>query len=262
MTECDDDVNPELILNAKRQALAARKAKTPIEAIRALASLQKRPQPVLSTVTGGASTAIIGQICHAGAGTAYDPVAAALNLVRLGADALALFTDATVYDRGLNDLALVARAVDKPLISQDYVFDEYQVVELRASGASGVVLYADILDCAALRKLVSAVQRNRMTAIVQVSCVEQLPEIVSFSPQAVAVPIGASLYPHKLAHLRALIPSHIHLVVVEPLCDFDHAQAAACLHPDAVLAGAALLDHKETVERLRQLLNPTSCNES
>src|SRR5437868_2789811 len=50
------------IIAAKRLALAERKAKTPIEAVRALASMQKRPLPVLNTVTNDSRVILLGQI--------------------------------------------------------------------------------------------------------------------------------------------------------------------------------------------------------
>lgn len=251
---CDEDVNPEAILAAKRQALTARKSRTPIEAVRALASMQKRPQPVLGTVTGGTSTAIIGQISRENAAV-YDPVASALRQVRAGADALALFTDDTVYDRVLNDLTLVARAVDAPLVCQDYVFDEYQIVELRAAGASGVVLYAELLCCAELRRLVSAVQRNRMTAIVQVSDEAQLAQVTALSPQAVAIASGEGLHQPSVSCLRRSIPAHIRTVLAEPLRNLDDIRAAASLCPDAVIVDASLLEQENSGERLRPILN-------
>jgi indole-3-glycerol phosphate synthase len=250
-------VNPEAIRAIKWQALAARKSRTPIEAIRALASMQKRPQPVLSTVTGGMSTTIIGQIARTSAAAVYDPVASALRLLRAGADALALLTDDSGYERGLNDLTLVARAVNVPIICQDYIFDEYQIVELRAAGASGVVLYADMLDCAEVRALISAAQRNRMTAIVQVTGEGSLAEVAAFSPQAVVIGTGGSLTLRSLSPLRQLIPAHIHTVIADRLLDLDDVRAAASLRPDAVIAGAALLEQPGGTNLLRQILNPS-----
>ena len=55
-------MNLEMIIASKRQALQQRKAKTPIDAVRALASMQRRPQPILSTV--GAHVTLIGQVKH------------------------------------------------------------------------------------------------------------------------------------------------------------------------------------------------------
>lgn len=247
-------VNPETVLTAKRQALAARKAKTPIEAIRALASMQKRPQPVLGIVTNGAQTLLIGQVCHQTVAGAYDPVAAALRMIRTGCDALALFTDDTVYEGGLNDLTLVARAVNAPVISQDYVIDEYQVVEARAAGASGLTIYAGILDVAAQRLLVSATQRNRMTAIVQVSSDAELAAALAISPQVIALHIGDHLNIETLRVLREKIPLHIRTFIAHPLSTIEAVQAVASLRADAVLISGALCEQPDVVTKLRQIL--------
>ncbi|HLU08257.1 MAG TPA: hypothetical protein VK003_01215 [Oceanobacillus sp.] len=249
------NVIPEAVLTAKRQALAARKAKTPIEAIRALASMQKRPQPVLGMVTNGAQTLLIGQVCHQTAEGAYDPVGAGLRMVRAGFDALALFTDDTVYDGGLNDLTLLARAVNAPVISQDYVIDEYQVVEARAAGASGVTLYASILDVAAQRLLVSATQRNRMTAIVQVSSETELTAALAISPQVIALHIGDHLNVDVLRHLRQQIPFHVRTLIAHPLSTIEAVQAVASLHADAVLISGGLCEQPDVVSKLRQILH-------
>ena len=247
-------MNPESVLIAKRQALAVRKAKTPIEAIRALASMQKRPHPVLGTVTNGAQTVLIGQVCHQTSTGAYDPVAAALRMLRAGFDALALFTDDTVYEGGLNDLTLVSRAVNVPVISQDYVVDEYQVVEARAAGASGLTVYANILDVAAQRLLVSATQRNRMTAIVQVGSENELASALAISPQVIALHTGDHLNIDALRVLREQMPLHIRTFVTHPLSTMEEVKVVSSLHPDAVLISGTLSEQRETVTTLRQIL--------
>jgi indole-3-glycerol phosphate synthase len=254
-------VSIEAILAAKQQALAARKAKTPIEAIRALASMQKRPKPVLSTITNGTHMTLFGQVCHAASSAAYDPVAAALRLQRAGADALTLFTDGTIYESGLSDLTLVARALSAPLITQDYVWDEYQVVEARAAGASGVMLYAALLDSATLRMLVSAIQRNRMTAVVQAATAAEVQQALSISPQVIALNSGESLNVCELRLLREQIPQHIHTWITHPLHNLEEAQAVAPLRLDALLLSASLLEQPDAVAQVRKTLfdNPADC---
>jgi indole-3-glycerol phosphate synthase len=142
MTTDNLPTNLEAILAAKRQFLMERRAKTPIAAVSALADMQRRPQPILNTVTNGSQVTLIGQITHS---DTYDPVAATLRYIREGVDAVSLFTDQIVYRRGLDDLLLVSRGVNIPVISQDYILDEYHVVEARAAGASALVL-SQVLD--------------------------------------------------------------------------------------------------------------------
>ena len=240
----------EAIITAKQRALAARKAKTPIEAIRALASMQKRPLPVLSTVTNGAQLTLVGQVSHPVTAAAYDPVSAALRLMRAGVDALSLFTDDTIYESGLSDLTLVARAVNAPLITLDYIFDEYQVVEARAAGAAGVLLYAALLDNTTLRTLVSAIQRNRMTAIVQLSSVDELQPVLTISP-----PVIGLYSDHPVDHhtLRQQIPAHIRTWITNPLNSLEDVLAAADLQPDALLLSASLLEQSDAIARVREV---------
>ncbi|MCS7071136.1 MAG: hypothetical protein NZM00_06495, partial [Anaerolinea sp.] len=176
----------EQLIARKRAALNERKARTPIAAVRALASLQKRPQPVLSTVAGTGPVLFLGQIRYAGR-AAYDPVALALRFARHGLDGLTLFTDDVIAGNrgevdapaGLHDLALVTRAVRAPVLAQDYIFDEYQVVEARAAGASAVFLSARLLDPPVLRGLISVVLRNRMTPIVRVRMPDELEAAIN-----------------------------------------------------------------------------------
>jgi anthranilate synthase / indole-3-glycerol phosphate synthase / phosphoribosylanthranilate isomerase len=241
------------ILDAKRAQLVERKRKTPIEAIRALASMQKRPAPLLNTVTANEPVMLIGQIRHQpptdeSFGGGYDPVSEAVRYARDGVDTIALFTDATIYRGGLDDLMFVARAVQSfniPVITQDYIFDEYQIVEARAAGAAGLVLTASVIDCPTLRTLVSSTQRNRMTAIVRVANEEELGNTVNLSPQVIALsaehPVTGQVDHDLLRRLRSLIPSHIRVMVVGDMHSLNDIEEAVRLRVNAVVVGAPLL---------------------
>lgn len=245
------------IIAAKREALARRKSRTPIEAVRALASMQKRPQPILNTVTEAHAVMLIGQIRYTlDADGAYDPVALALRFMREGVDAINLFTDETIYDGGLNDLTLVARAVRFPVISQDYVFDEYQVVEARAAGASALMLHAGIVDGAALWSLVSAVQRNRMTAIIHVDNRDQLDKALTLAPQVVALGGNPIQGLDALCAMRAVIPRPTYVLLSHPLETLADVAAAATVQPDAVLISPELIKQPGGVGRLRAAFSP------
>jgi len=256
----------ETIIAAKRQYLAERKAKTPIEAVRALASMQKRPQPFLSTVTNDGRVVLVGQIFYAppdsGSDT-YDPVSTALRYARARMDAVSLFTDSTIYQGGLDDLMLVSRAVSIPVISQDYILEEYQVVETRAAGASAVLLPSSVLDESLLRTLVSASQRNRMTAIVQVENEEAMEYALSLSPHVIglcATGDDGRLDMDMLRQLRPMIPHHIRVMITTPLEAPDEVKAAVQLGVDAILIKESVLSDSDRIQRIQALLNPARSN--
>ncbi len=253
-------MNLETIIAAKRQALQQRKAKTPIDAVRALASMQRRPQPILNTV--GEHVTLIGQVKHTVSRTGslletYDPVSMALRFMRGGVDAISLFTDATTYPRGLDDLTLVTRAVSVPAISQDYVLDEYHVVETRAAGASALVLSSDVLDKHALRTLVSATARNRMTSIVQVQNEDQLAYALSLSPHVIGLgsPDECNLDMNALKHLHALVPPSMHVMITCCLESLRDVELALKIGVDALIVSAMLFTNENTLNKLQGMLN-------
>lgn len=243
------------IIAAKRAALTQRKQRTPIEAVRALASMQKRPQPILSTITEDESVLLIGQIRYTPQldGT-YDPVGLARRFMRESIDAVDLFTDDVIYDGGLNDLTLVSQAVRFPVISQDYMFDEYQIVEARAAGASAIMLNARIADAALLWTLVSATQRNRMTAIIHVDDHDQLETALTLAPHVIAIGTDRPMAVDFLCDLRSSVPRPIRVLLAHPLRTYEDAVAAAAIHPDAVLLSPQILTAPDTGGRLRALL--------
>ncbi len=229
---------------------------TPMEAMRALAGMQKRPQPVLSTVTNDHYVMLFGQIRYNA--PAYDPVTAALRYMRAGLDGIALFTDNTIYDGGTNDLALITRAIPIPVILQNYIFDEYQVVEARAAGASALTLVAGLMDCEALRNLISSTQRNRMSAIVRVQTDQEMDCALGICPSALIEigrrdPTTGLLDFKRLDYMRAQIPSFARVLFYNRLRSFEEAEAVAQLKPHAVLINDRLLAQDHSIDRLHEI---------
>jgi indole-3-glycerol phosphate synthase len=253
----NDRYNLDTILAVKRQLLAERRAKTPIQAVIALADMQRRPQPILNTVTNGTQIALIGQITRS---DTYDPVGATLNYIREGVDAVSLFTDRSVYGRGLDDLLLVSRGVNIPVITQDYILDEYHVVESRAAGASALILSSSVLDEVGLRNTVTATQRWRMTAIVQVSDEQELEYAQTLSPHVLG--IGTISDAENCSHsiqlfqkLRDHIPYNMRVMVLGCMKSLEDIQTVVDLGVDAIMVSDALLDDPYQSEQLHDFLS-------
>ncbi len=236
----------DMIAAARRHYVSERKAQTPIEAVRALASMQKRPLPVLTAIPTDEQTPItlVAQV-RVAAGDGHELESLAQRLAAAGADALALFTDHDLEPHGLDDLVMLTRTVNLPVISQDVFVDEYQIVEARAAGASALVLRASTMDNNLLRTLVSTTQRNRMTAIVEVNNLEEVTYAQSLSPYVIAISRmdawtgESSLIP--TADLRAAISGNTRVILAESLATFEDVQAAVDLQVDAVIVEPNLL---------------------
>ena len=253
----------EVVIAAKRQALAERKSRTPIEAVRALASMQKRPQPVLNTVTADAQVVLIGQIKYLppqnNSTLDYDPVAAALRYAKVGIEAISLLTDETLYQGGLDDLVLVSRAVTVPVISQDFILDEYQIVEARAAGASALILTSAVLEPPLLRTLVSATQRNRMTAIVEIHTPEELEYALRLSPYVIGIsncdPWTHEYTDDNISRLRPLIPPNVNVMGTDGLGTLDEIERVVRLGVHALNVRETVLDDPEQLIQLKAVLS-------
>ncbi len=249
------DIDTNAIITAKLERLSLRQEKTPSAAVIALADMQSLPHPILNVVTNGESVTVIGQITYT---EVYDPVGVALRYRRAGAQAAAFLTDQQVYYQGLEDMLLVARGVELPVVCQDFILNEYHVAEARAAGAAALTLYASILDAADLRRTVSITQRWRMSAIVQIENATQLAQVRSLSPHVVSVgkplsfDIDADLA--TLANLRSQIPHNTQVMLLNRLPTLEHVAAALRLRVDAIVVDEMLLSTPEKKLQLFEML--------
>jgi indole-3-glycerol phosphate synthase len=62
-----------------------------------------------------------------------------------GAAALSVLTEPFYFKGGLENLRLAAKTVSIPLLRKDFIFDEYQILEAKANGASAILLIAAML---------------------------------------------------------------------------------------------------------------------
>ena len=77
----------------------------------------------------------------------------AAELEQAGAAALSVLTERNFFLGGLENLETAAETVSIPLLRKDFIYDEYQLLEARASGADAVLLIAAMLPAAAYRRL-------------------------------------------------------------------------------------------------------------
>jgi indole-3-glycerol phosphate synthase len=234
------------LITKKKTLLQERMHRTSLEAVRAMASMQTRPVPFLTQV--GASMALVGQVHYTLPRTGkldldlvHDPVRIAKRYYSYQVDALSIYTDSFPDYDGTVDMALVNDAMHPfgvPVISQNYVLHEYDIVEQRAAGASVVTLTAGLMSNDKLRNLASAAHRNRMTAIVDVFNEEQLAEVLTWSPQVIGLSRptfdGSGVDMAHIKALRAKVTMGQHVMITAPLRTPDELVEAARLGISAV----------------------------
>jgi indole-3-glycerol phosphate synthase len=100
-------------------------------------------------------------------GESADAAAVARSYVTAGASVISVLTEPRHWGGSIEDLVAVRDAVDVPVLCKDVVVDEYQLVEAYAAGADAVLLIAEALDDADLRRMIDRARELRLGVLVE-----------------------------------------------------------------------------------------------
>jgi indole-3-glycerol phosphate synthase len=117
----------------------------------------------------------------------YDPVAIARQYETGGAAAISVLTEPTFFDGSLDHLAAVRQAVTLPLLRKDFIVDEYQLLEARASGADAALLIVAALGQADLVRLQCRAWDLGLAALVEVHDDEELSRAIDSGARIIGV---------------------------------------------------------------------------
>ena len=117
----------------------------------------------------------------------YDPVRIARAYAAGGAAAISVLTEPTFFDGALAHLQAVRAAVDVPLLRKDFVVDEYQLFEARASGADAVLLIVAALTPSALASLQARAWQLGLATLVEVHDRAELARAVDSGARIIGV---------------------------------------------------------------------------
>jgi indole-3-glycerol phosphate synthase len=117
----------------------------------------------------------------------YDPVPIARAYEAGGAAAISVLTEPTFFDGTLEHLAAVRRAVRIPLLRKDFILDEYQLYEARASGADAILLIVTALEQDALVALQAGAWAMGLAAVVEVHDEKEVDRAVDAGARLIGV---------------------------------------------------------------------------
>jgi indole-3-glycerol phosphate synthase len=117
----------------------------------------------------------------------FDPVAIAQTYVGAGAAALSVLTDEPFFQGRLEHLQAIRAAVKVPILRKDFLLERYQLLEARAAGADAVLLIAEILDDAALPRLVGEAAALGLHALVELYDPANLGRLVAAGVRIIGV---------------------------------------------------------------------------
>lgn len=117
----------------------------------------------------------------------FDPLMIARSYEQAGASAISILTEEDFFDGSLRFLSGVHAEVALPLLRKDFIFDQYQVYEAAAAGASALLLIVAILDDELLGTLLELTNRIGLDALVEVHTEEEMIRAIDAGAKIIGV---------------------------------------------------------------------------
>lgn len=238
----------EIVVSKQREVAAAR-LRLPLEELQVdCATLPVRD--FRGALAAGGSIRLIAEIKKASPSAhvirpQFDPVAIARTYQEHNAACLSVLTDTPYFQGCLEDLTHVRASAQIPILRKDFLIDDYQVVEARAAGADAVLLIAEILDDASLRRLLALARQLGMAALVEFHDEVNLPRVLASGADLIGINNrDLRHFSTNLQHtlrLRDQIPPEIVVVSesgIRSRSDVERLQAAGV---SAILVGEWLM---------------------
>ncbi|MGB7860563.1 MAG: indole-3-glycerol-phosphate synthase [Acidimicrobiia bacterium] len=184
----------------------------------------------------------------------------ATRLAGAGPAALSVLTEPTSFDGAIEHLGAVASISDLPVMRKDFLVDPIQVLEARASGASGVLLIARMLEEDLLGEMTDLAIELGMFVLVEIFELSDLDRATSTFDREILVGVNArdlqSLQVDRRRHEELLphLPTHLPLVAESGIVTVDDVAAVSELGYRLALVGTSLVKSHDPEATTRSLI--------
>lgn len=251
------------ILADKRSEINRARCSVSLETLRRRIADMPAPRDFVGALMTAEPPALIAEIKGASPSKGIlrqdlDPEAIARIYDENGVACISVLTDEPHFRGSLEHLRLVRAVTKKPLLRKDFIIDEYQILEARASGADAILLIVAALPTGVLRELAEVAHGLGMAVLIEVHDADELEEALGVPGGIIGIN-NRDLHTFR-THLRVTqglmpkIPAD-RLVVSESgiatRADVETLRAAG-VH--AVLVGEALMRAADIGAKVRELL--------
>jgi indole-3-glycerol phosphate synthase len=253
------------IIAHKRSELLERRARYPIADLQAR-SRRRGPAPSLASALRPRPPRrvnLIAEVKRASPSRGLlradlDPAAQARRYAAAGAAVISVLTDAKYFRGSLDDLVAVRNAVGVPLLRKEFIVEEYQLWESRASGADAVLLIVAALEQETLADLLHAAADIGLGTLVEVHTAEELDRALRLDAPVIGVnnrdlqTLETSLEP-SLRLLPLIPPGRVAVSEsgLDTAADVERVVAAGA---HAILVGEGLVRATDVEAKARELL--------
>ena len=253
------------ILARKREEIAERSARQPLDALKDAAAQADTPRGFLDALRRRAvegDAAVIAEIKKASPSKGvlrehFVPADIAASYQQGGATCLSVLTDVDFFQGADAYLQQARAACALPVLRKDFVIDTYQVWEARALGADCILLIAAALDDTALCELWQLATDLGMDALVEVHDAEEMRRALATPAPLIGVNNrNLRTFETRLDTTEQLMqgfPAERLLVTESGIHTRDDVQRMHAAGIHAFLVGEAFMKAKDPGARLREL---------
>jgi indole-3-glycerol phosphate synthase len=187
-----------------------------------------------------------------------DAAGLAAQYEQAGAAVISVLTERRRFGGSLDDLDIVRKAVDIPVLRKDFMVSEYQFYEARAHGADVVLLIVAALSQNQLDDYYQLTKELGMKALVEVHTHDELERAFEISPEIVGVNSRnlktLEVDTQAFSQLIPQIPSGIARVAESGISKRDDVVFAHECGATAILVGEALVRAQSPSVAINELL--------
>lgn len=200
-----------------------------------------------------------GRLVAGGSG-ADRVVELARDFVAAGGAAVSVLTEESRFDGALDHLESVAAAVEVPVLRKDFLVDPIQILEARASGASGVLLIARMLPGDLLIEMTDLALGHGMFVLVEVFAAGDLENAARVFDRDVLVGVNCrdltslGLDKGRFEAIAPQLPEHLPAVAESGMGAEEDVAAVATLGYRMALVGSSLVSDPDPSAKLASLL--------
>ncbi len=255
----------EKIFAHKREEVAAAKETRPLKDVEREALNAPIPPDFIAALRNPAKPTprLIAEVKHRSPSKGllrpnFDPRDLARTYAENGAAAISVLTDEHFFGGSLDYLRQIADLnLSTPLLRKDFIFDEYQLLEARAAGASAALLIVAMLDDSALKDLLRFAHDLGLAPLVEVHSRPELDRAVAADATLIGVnnrdlkTFNVSL--ETTLELRQYVPDDVTLVAESGIHTQDDVTRLADAGIHAMLVGESIVVAEDVGAKVRAL---------
>jgi len=251
------------ILEEKEKVIAQRKDNLPLEGMKRVAEESTMPKRDFKKALAGESLSLIAEIKKKSPSKGiirkdFHPIEIATDYAMAGAKALSILTDEKFFGGSLSYIKEIRKETKLPILQKDFIIEEYQIYEAKASGADAILLIADILSLEQLKRFRGIAKKLCMDALCEVHTEEDLGKVLDINAEIIGIN-NRNLRDFKVdleitPRLMRNIP-HGKIVVAESgIKTYKDVMYLKSLGVNAVLIGGAFMAAEDIVAKVREVM--------